>query len=202
MTTSRNTNAWREVRGGVRPSLVLMIGAVVLLAGPTLARALPDTMIPWYVWIGGLVVTGLALVGCLPRPWASFMVSLTGLLFLAQAVSLAVALAGIAEAARAYQMLAMPKLASLGALAYTERHQHGRPRLIWLATAGAVGLARIGARTALGEFPYQAFLDLAAAALVSVALWFFARGLHRREDQWARRRLAEVSASFEDFNRP
>lgn len=201
MVTTGEQQAWREVRGGLRPSTVLSVGVSLLAAGPVLATALPGYMIGWWLWLGGLFATGIGLTMCASRLWASRMVPLAGLMYVAHGVALSVAMLGVAEAARIYQMIAVPKVLTLALLAFTERHHHGRHRLIWLATASVLSAAKIGWRTLAQGLPYREFLELGVALVVAVALWIFARGLRRREDQWARRRLAETSASLEDFNR-
>lgn len=194
-------SAWGEVRAGMRPSTVLAAGAILMALGPILQRLPEPGMVPWYAWAGGLLLVGTGLVMCTPHVWASAMVSVAGLLFLAHAVALIAALLGLAVAAWAYQMLAIPKLVIVGALAVTERQQHGRHRQVWLLVASGFGLAKIAARLAFPDAAWHDAADVLVNLMVATALGIFAQGLRRREDEWARRRLAEISASFEDFDR-
>lgn len=194
-------SAWAEVRAGLRPSVVLAAGAILMALGPILQRLPALDMLPWCAWAGGLILVGTGLVMCTPRGWASAMVSVAGVLFLAHAVALVAALLGLAVAAWAYQMLAIPKLVVVGALAITERQQHGRHRQVWLLAASGLGVAKIAARLAFPDAAWHDAADVLVNLVVAAALWIFAQGLRRREDEWARRRLAEISASFEDFDR-
>jgi hypothetical protein len=187
--------------GGLRPSTVLAVGALLVLAGPALDHAGRDGPLAWGLWTGGLAVTGVALIMTAPRPWVSPLVPAVGLLFLLQAAALTTALTGVALAARAYHVLAVPRTLALGFLAATERRQHGRPRLVWLAAAGGLGLLRIAWNTLDPAFGSPGWFDAAVSLVLSIALWIFARGLRRRESAWASRRLDEVSATFEDFAR-
>jgi hypothetical protein len=180
---------------------VLAVGAILMALGPILQRLPAPDGLPWYAWAGGLILVGTGLVMCTPRIWASAMVSVAGLLFLAHAAALIAALLGLAVAAWAYQMLAIPKLVVVGALAITERQQHGRHRQVWLLVASGLGVAKIAARLAFPGAAWHDAADVLVNLVVAAALWIFAQGLRRREDEWARRRLAEISASFEDFDR-
>lgn len=193
--------AWGEVRAGIRPSTVLAVGAILMAIGPVLDRSPSLDLMPWYVWATGMALAGIGLLMCTPHAWASALVSVAGLLLLLHSGALAAVLMGLAAVATAYRVLAIPKLVVLGLLAHTERHHHGRQRQLWLAAAGTLGLAKIVARTLAPEAPWHDVADMLINLLVATALWMFARGLRRREDSWARRRLAEVSASFQDFDR-
>ncbi|MEZ4386642.1 MAG: hypothetical protein R3D98_03535 [Candidatus Krumholzibacteriia bacterium] len=195
-----NGRAWGEVKAGLRPSTVVATGALAMALGPVLDRIVAGGMLSWDAWLAGLLLVGIGLVMCTPHAWASPMVTLAGLVFMAQAATLAVALLGVATAARGYQMLAVPKVLALGLLAVTERRQHGRHRQRWLVAAGLLAAVKIVWRVLDPDLPWLDAADLVVNLTVATALWIFARGLRRREDEWARRRLAEVSASFEDFD--
>jgi len=192
---------WGDVRAGLRPSTVLALGAVLMGLGPLLEQLPALDPIPWYTWAGGMVLAGAGLLMCTPHAWASALVSVAGLLLMVHAGLLGSLLLGLTATATAYRLVAIPKLMVLGLLARTERHQHGRHRQLWLAAAGTLGLAKIVWRTVSPDSPGHGMADLLVNLVVAMALWVFARGLRRREDAWARRRLAEVSASFQDFDR-
>lgn len=194
-------SGWGDLRAGLRPSTVLAVGAVLMAVGPVLERLPSPDLIPWYTWALGMALAGIGLLMCTPHAWASALVSVAGVLLLIHAGTLGTVLLGLAAVATAYRLLAIPKLVILGLLAYTERHQHGRQRRAWLAAAGSLGLAKIVWRTLAPDAPWHGAADVLVNLVVAVSLWVFARGLRRREDTWARRRLAEVSASFQDFDR-
>lgn len=196
----RDGSAWGRVKAGRRPSSVLTLGAVIMALGPVLNRIMPQAMAPWYTWLAGLTLIGVALMMCTPHAWSSPMVTVAGLIFLAHAATLSVALIGVATAARVYQLLAVPKVLALGLLALTERRQHGYHRMRWLLAAGVLATAKIGWRTITPDMPWRDVADLVVNLVVAFALGMFARGLRRREDEWAQRRLVEISASFEDFD--
>lgn len=193
--------AWGDVRAGLRPSTLLALGAVLMGLGPVLEQLPALDPIPWYTWGAGMMLAGAGLLMCTPHAWASALVSVAGLLLMIHAGLLGAVLLGLTASATAYRLVAIPKLVVLGLLARTERHEHGRHRQLWLAAAGTLGLTKIAWRTVSPDAPGHVAADVAVNLVVALALWVFARGLRRREDAWARRKLAEVSASFQDFDR-
>lgn len=172
----------------------------MMAAGPVLNMS-PLRLWAWWLWDGGLVVAGLGLVLCAAQAWASPMVAVVGSVFIVQAIALAGAMVGSPMMARAYQLLAVPKVATVGLLAITEWGLHGRHRCVWLLVAGVVGTIKISWRTFAADHTTPVLVDIAVTQLLAAALIVLALGMRRRESEWAVRRLADSSASFEDFNR-
>jgi hypothetical protein len=193
---------WGQIRAGLRPSTVLLVGSVLMFLGPALQLGWPAAPEPWYIWNLGLLGTGLGLIMCGPRMWASQMVMIGGLVFAAQGVALAVALLfDVQPAALVYRALALPKSLLLIAMALTERKQHGRPRILALHVAGILSTLKLAWRVAIDNDAGGNLLDLVMAMIIAAALIMLARGLRRRENEWAARRYTDMHADFEDFDR-
>ena len=155
----------------------------------------------WLVWGGSLVLVGGGLVLTGTRPWFSLLGTVVGSLYLAHAVFLGAALAGHELASLIYRIVAVPKLLSLILLVPVSRRCLGPHRRFLLGAAGVAGATKVALRVA-DLLPAQGaeIVDAAVNTLVAVALLTVARGLRRRENEWAHRVNGDSSASFADFN--
>ncbi|MBD3222010.1 hypothetical protein GF314_12295 [bacterium] len=192
---------WGQIRAGLRPSSVLLAGAILMFVGPLLQLLWPSAAEPWYFWGLGLLGTGVGLMMCGPRMWASTMVLIGGLVFIAQGVALAAALLKVEYAPVIYRAFALPKSLILIAMAITERKNHGRPRIIALMVAGGLSALKLLWRVIGDADAGGNVADLVMAMIIAAALILLARGLRHREDEWAARRYVDMHADFSDFDR-
>lgn len=192
---------WGQIRAGLRPSSVLFWGSILMFLGPAMQLIWPAAQEPWFIWNLGLLGTGAGLMMTGPRVWASILVLFAGVVFAAQGVVLAIALMDVDYAALIYRALALPKSVMLLAIAFSERKHHGRPRIIALLVAGGLSAAKLGWRVWIDDDAGGNTLDMIMAMIIAAALVMFARGLRRREDEWAARRYVDMHADFSDFDR-
>ena len=194
--------AWGYIHAGVRPSSALTAGAVLTFVAPLLLLLWPGAAeAAWLVWGGSLILVGGGLVLTGMRQWFSFVGVFVGGLYLAHAGFLGAALAGHELAPLIYRIVAIPKLLSLVLLVPVSRRCLGPHRRFLLGAAGVVGATKVALRVA-DLLPTQGadLIDAVVNTLVSAALLMVARGLRRRENEWAHRVHADSSASFADFN--
>ena len=196
-----DTPAWGYIHAGIRPSSILTVGAALTLIAPLLQLWPAAREAAWLIWGGSLVLVGGGLVLSGMRPWFSLLGVVAGGLYLAHAVALGAALAGHDLAALVYRVLAIPKLLSLVLLVPVSRQCLGPHRRFLLGAAGIMGATKV-AMSVAHLLPTRGadLIDAAVDTLVAVALFTVARGLRRRENEWAHRIHADSSASFADFN--
>ncbi len=193
--------AWRRIRAGVRPSSVLLAGAMATATAPVLARLQGGGDPGWSIWGLGLALSGVGLILSGLRPWLTTLAVAAGAVFLAQLAGLVAGLLGSGPGAWIYLQLVIPKAVLLSLLALATRRQVAPFRRHVLQAAAAVLLLKVVLRE-LHLLPPATlpWLDLASTLLLAVALGLLARGLRHREDEWARRRLAEIDADLADFD--
>ena len=201
--TGLHREAWSAASATFRPSSVVLCGAVLLAIAPAAHLAFPDLDTPlWTLWGLALTVTGVGLALCGLRPWLTGLAILVGALFTAQGICLGLILAGLDTVAIAYNALAAPKLASVALLGLASGAQLRRCRRAWLVAAGLAGCLKIGLREVLDwSGPWQDSVDLTVTVLLAASLAIMASGLRSHETSWARRKVAQSAARFEDFNR-
>jgi len=201
MSGPDDSDAWGYIHAGIRPSSILTVGAALTLIAPLLLLWPAAQEAAWLIWGVSLVLVGVGLVLTGMRPWFSVLGVVVGVLYLIHAVSMGAALAGHDLAPLIYRVLAIPKLLSLVLLVPVSRKCLGPHRRILLGAAGVVGATKVALRVA-NLLPMQGadLVDAAVNTLVAVALFTVARGLRRRENEWAHRVHADTSASFADFN--
>ena len=200
MNATEDSQAWGAIRAGMRPSTMLAMGAVLTSLGPLLNLG-SSLLLAWAVWGAALAICSAGMIMCGLRQWFSHLGVAAGLLYLAQFSALAAVVAGLDQAAVAYRMFAVPKLLVLVFIALlTRKHVAGHRRLL-LGVAGIVGTLKIGARM-LDLIPPQLedAIDAAANTLLAVALFVLARGLRRRENEWAHQVHDFSSSNFAAFN--
>lgn len=196
-----DTRAWGAVGAGLRPSSVIALGAVLTLVAPLLYMWTAASMASWVAWGGALLFCGAGLAMSGMREWFGPVGIVAGVLFIAQAIVMVVALIGVSGAALLHRALALPKMLVLVLIALATAKHLGPHRRMILGLAGAVGAARILARV-LETIPprWDDAVDAGVNTLVALALWLLARGLRRRENEWAHQTYELQSSSFEDFN--
>ncbi len=202
MLDDRPHLAWGAMKLGPRPSTLLIAGAVLGAAGPLLNR-LDLAHLAWPAWAFSLVLIGTSLLLSGLRPWLTWVALVPAGFFLAQGACLGLAASGYAPAARAYELLALPKLLALALLALTAVRQLETWRRRWLLAAALLAAAKPLLRMVVTAPAFLfVVLDPLLAVVLAVALVITARGLRRLETAWAVRRYAESHASLEDFNAP
>jgi len=196
-----DSDAWGYIHAGIRPSSILTVGAALTLIAPLLLLWPAAQEAAWLIWGVSLILVGVGLVLTGMRPWFSVLGVVVGVLYLIHAVSMGAALAGHDLAPLIYRVLAIPKLLALALLVPVSRKCLGPHRRFLLGAAGVLGATKVALRVA-NLLPVQGadLVDAAVNTLVAVALFTVARGLRRRENEWAHRVHADTSASFADFN--
>lgn len=194
--------AWGHMRYGPRPSSMLMVGAVLCALG-TVLLVLGLTIVAWLSWAMGLLVVGLALLLSGLRPWLTWVALVPAGLYLVQGISLCLTGVGVILAARAYELLAVPKLLSLVVLALAARRQIERKRRRWLGVvAGVTALKPLLRHFEVLSDRAFVVLDPLLTILLAYALVVVAVGLRRLETGWAVKCFEDQHASFDDFNAP
>jgi hypothetical protein len=194
--------AWGAIGEGLRPSTVLVIGSILTLAGPAFQLIEPLRGVAWIIWTLALFVVGAGLILSGLRPWLNSIAVTVGCLYLAHALALLIALQNIYEAAVVYRIIGIAKLLSLGLLALRSREAFGKNIRWLLAVAGFVGAFKVSLNVLElmpSRLAYAA--DLGQNIFTAVALFLSARGLRRRENEWAHGEESMSTASFEDFNK-
>jgi hypothetical protein len=202
MQTPHASGAWKEIGGGLRPSTILIAGAVLGAAGPLIGRVGGSGDVGWWVWGAGLGLVALGLGASGVRPWLTTFAVVAGAIHAAQLLCLIGGLGGLGLGARCYQLLVVPKTLSLVLLALLARRQVAPWRRYLLLAAASLAAIKPALRefAGLGLASMQA-VDLAVGLTLALALIAVAVGLRHRENEWARRRFAETSASLADFDR-
>ncbi len=201
MAIDDHDHAWGAIRVGLRPSSVLLAGAVATGAAPVIARVPGAGDAGWLAWGIALALCGAGLILSGLRPWLTTLAVVTGAAFLAQLAGLVAGLLGSGPGAWIYLQLVIPKALLLVLLAVVARRQVAPFRRQVLLAAAVMLLLKVVLRE-MHLVPRAAlpWLDLSTSLLLAVALALLARGLRKRETEWARRRLLDVSADLEDFD--
>jgi hypothetical protein len=194
--------SWRLASHGPRPSTLLCAGAILGALGPLLVLA-GEAAAGWLCWYLSLLLVGSGLLLSGLRPWLTAFAVVPGALYLLQGVAFSLAVFGLAPAASAHELLAMPKLVSLVLLAAMAVRQIDRRRRRLLAVVAAATalkplLRHLDALPA-GAAPY---LDAVLGAALAWALAQTAVVLRRLETAWQVRRWQEANAALEDFDAP
>jgi hypothetical protein len=197
MNTTGNTDSWREIRGGLRPSLILAVGAVLMPLSPILALFDPLATVAWYVWAMALTITGAGLALSSARPWLSWFGMIPAGLFLLQAVMLMLVIYGLEPLSLGYHLLPLPRNLSLIALAAAERKNLAPWRRQFLTIAALVAGLKIVANNVL-TLPENLLImaDITTLLIMGAALVAVAIGLRHRESEWAKRRLDEMESGI------
>ncbi len=179
---------------GLRPSSLVMAGAVAMAIAPLLVRAPGMGPWSWHLWAASLGLVGVGLLLAGTRRWLTVTAAVAGGAFLLQLAMYLASLAGLALAAWLYMVLAVPKALLLGVLALAARRQVAPWRRRLLLAAAALAAARTLGRE-LGALPsgWSAWLDPLVTILLAAALVGFAVGLRNRESEEARRRLVTAT---------
>jgi hypothetical protein len=183
----------------LRPSSLVLAGAVAMAIAPVLARAPGVGAWSWHAWAVSLGLVGLGLLLTGTRRWSTWTAAVVGGVFLLQLAMYLASLAGIPRAAWLYTVLAVPKALLLVVLALAARRQVARwRRQLLLATAALAATRTLGRE--LGAVPtgWSAWLDPLVTALLAGALMAFAVGLRHRESEEARRRRVEPTVVLAD----
>jgi len=194
---------WKDIGGGIRPSVVLIASSVLILACPLLALVPALKSEAWVAWVLALLLLGVALIVSGIRPWLSWVALVPGGIAVVQSVGLAFTLIGMTQFAGIYAFLSLPRALSILALALVERKNIAPHRRLVLALAGGLSALKIVLDPVLAIPPkWVPVLDAAVLVVLAVALFMLAQGLRHREREWASRRFADSNASFSDFNPP
>ena len=194
--------AWGAMKLGPRPSTMLIAGAMLGALGPLLNH-LGQAHVAWPAWALSLLLVGLGLLLSGLRPWLTWIALVPAGFYLLQGASLGLAASGYAPAARAYELLALPKLLTLALLALAAVRQLETWRRRWLLAGALLAAVKPLLRLfAIAPAPLFTVLDPLLAMVLAWSLITAARGLRRLETAWAVRRFDETHASLEDFNPP
>jgi len=206
---------WQELQGGLRPSSFLKYGGLLvwLSAGLNIADnalfrlwdidSLTLFLAAWIGWLLSLTVLAAAfsLIGY--RPFMTGFGWIVGIFHLGQAVDLFLTLFSGPGLTFAIDAVALAKYITLLIFAVVERKKIGRRMCWFLGSVAALEVAKIATRV---SFSPPELVSLTGDVLLLIALgWAVFRLRHSVRDQeehWAKKRLAERSASFEDFDNP
>ena len=216
MTTSITMDYWKALGGGLRSSTLLRLGAVLVVLSviaDVVTRLLGRFevidihnmffLVPWISWIVTLLVLGVGFIVTGYRPYLGRMGWVVGTFHIGHALDLFTIIFATPGMTIAPGGMALAKYLTLILFAVAEQDIVGRKMRNLLFIAAGLQCVKISTRTLWGLDPQVSLaLDMALLLLLAVAYWRLGSIIAKTEQEWAKMRLEERSATFDDFNNP
>ncbi len=215
MNEATDINYWKEINGGPRTSTLLALSGILIWLSTSLY--ITDNLlfhfkgidsdvlfrVAWSSWIAALLVVSAAFCLLGYRPYMSRFAWLPGIFHFGQAVDLFMALFTRPDAAMPIDGISLGKYITLIIFAFAERNVIGK-RMGWILglVAGLEIVKIIAAVVFEPKQPLSFMLDVVLLVVLGWAIYRLRHSVYDQEEHWAKKRLNERSASFEDFNNP